>query len=115
MRLPHERAGSSRERDIWLEAAATPDFVLLRRRLLRFVVPVAIGVLGWLFVYLGIAAFAPGVVRLKVVGPVTVNLALALGQFVSTFGITFAYLRYAKRQLDPLADRIRERLEGEPT
>jgi hypothetical protein len=31
---------------------------------------------------------------------------------VSTFAITFAYVRYADRRLDPLAGRLRDELEG---
>jgi uncharacterized membrane protein (DUF485 family) len=34
-------------------------------------------------------------------------------QFVSTFGITAWYVRYANRRLDPLAGELRDKLEGE--
>jgi uncharacterized membrane protein (DUF485 family) len=33
-------------------------------------------------------------------------------QFVSTLVITWLYVRYANRRLDPIAEKIREDLEG---
>ena len=38
---------------------------------------------------------------------------LGLMQFVTTFLITWLYLRQAKTRLDPLATQIREQLEGD--
>jgi uncharacterized membrane protein (DUF485 family) len=37
---------------------------------------------------------------------------MGLLQFVSTFAITTVYVKYANRNLDPLAERIREDVEG---
>jgi uncharacterized membrane protein (DUF485 family) len=34
-------------------------------------------------------------------------------QFVTTFGVTWAYVRYAARVLDPRSERIREEMERE--
>jgi len=39
-------------------------------------------------------------------------LVFGLLQFVSTFAITTIYVRYADRYLDPVSNRIRERVEG---
>jgi len=33
-------------------------------------------------------------------------------QFVSTFAITFLYVRFADRKLDPLAAQLRSEIEG---
>jgi uncharacterized membrane protein (DUF485 family) len=41
-----------------------------------------------------------------------VGLLFGLGQFVTTFAITFIYARWANRELDPLADALGARLDG---
>ena len=38
--------------------------------------------------------------------------SFGLLQFVSTFAITIWYVRYANRRLDPLAEQLRDELEG---
>jgi len=43
---------------------------------------------------------------------VNVGILLGLGQFASTFLITMLYVRYADRNLDPIASEIRTDLEG---
>jgi uncharacterized membrane protein (DUF485 family) len=48
----------------------------------------------------------------KIVGNINVGLVFGLLQFVSTFLIAWWYARWASRKLDPLADQIRERIEG---
>lgn len=110
MRLPHEQVGGAGQ-DVWSQAAASADFRLLRTRLLWFVVPATVGFMGPFFVYVALHAWAPGALGLKVVGELTLTLVLGIGQFVNMFAITIAYARYAHRRLDPLADRIRGRLE----
>ena len=70
---------------------------------------------GWLLVLSGIFGIAAGVIILMgwpesslwVIG-----LLLGIGQFASTFLITFLYVRHANRRLDPLADKIRTDLES---
>jgi uncharacterized membrane protein (DUF485 family) len=39
-------------------------------------------------------------------------LIFGLLQFVSTFVITWAYMRHADRHLDPLSEKIRKDIEG---
>jgi uncharacterized membrane protein (DUF485 family) len=41
-----------------------------------------------------------------------VGLIMGLLQFVTTFGITWLYVRHANRNLDPLATELRDELEG---
>jgi uncharacterized membrane protein (DUF485 family) len=91
---------------------ASREFRTLRRHLGSFAVP-AIGLfLGWYFLYVLLAAFAPGFMRITVEGEVNVGLCLGALQFVSTFVITIVYRRWARRRLDPQADRLRQRLEA---
>lgn len=105
------RAGVTAGPDVWTAAEASEDFRELRARLLRFVLPATAGFLGWLFLFVGLSAWAPGLLGTRVLGDLTLALVLAIGQFVTTFAITGLYVRYAGRRLDPLADEIRERLE----
>jgi uncharacterized membrane protein (DUF485 family) len=87
------------------------EFTELRRRFRRFVVPATILFLTWYFTFVLLAAFAPEFMATRVVGYINIGLLLGLGQFVSTFAITIAYGRWAKRQLDPLAEAMREDME----
>jgi uncharacterized membrane protein (DUF485 family) len=89
-----------------------PRFRELRGRLLRFVVPVSIGFFAWYLLYVLMSAYARGVMSTEVVGSANVALLFGVLQFVSTFGIAIWYSRYAGRRLDPLADELREELEG---
>ncbi|MDT0267744.1 DUF485 domain-containing protein [Streptomyces sp. DSM 44915] len=93
---------------------ADPRFVELRGRLLRFVVPASIAFLSWYLLYVLMSAFARGVMSTKVVGSVNIALVFGLLQFVTTFGIAILYSRYTNRRYDPLADELRDELEGQP-
>ncbi|QQS01787.1 MAG: DUF485 domain-containing protein [Austwickia sp.] len=90
---------------------ATPQFAELRDRFRKFVFPWTIFFLLWYFLYVLLAAFAPGFMSTKVFG--NINLGFIFGglQFVSTFGITMLYVRWASREFDPRADVIRDEME----
>jgi uncharacterized membrane protein (DUF485 family) len=68
--------------------------------------------LSWYFLYVLLAAFAPGFMSVRLAGNITVGLVFGLLQFVTTFVITMSYVRFANRHLDPLSARIRARIEG---
>jgi uncharacterized membrane protein (DUF485 family) len=91
---------------------ASRDFWTIRRRLGSFIVPACVFLLGWYFLFVILAVFAPGFMRVNVFGDVNVGLCLGVLQFVSTFAIAFGYRRWAQRRLDPLTDRLRSRLES---
>jgi uncharacterized membrane protein (DUF485 family) len=90
---------------------ATREFRTLRRRLGSFVVPATVLFLGWYFLYVLTAVFAPGFMRISVFGHINVGLCFGIGQFVSVFAITIGYRRWARRNLDPMSHRLRQRLE----
>jgi len=96
----------------WREVQSSADFVELRRRLRRFVFPMTVAFLAWYLLYVLLATYARGFMGEKLVGNINVGLVLGLLQFVSTFLITWLYVRYANRRLDPLAERIRHGIEG---
>lgn len=94
---------------------ASREFRTLRRRFGSFVVPATVLFLAWYFLYVIVAAFAPGFMRISVLGQVNAGLCFGALQFASTFLLAVWYSRWARRSLDPMADRLRERLEkGRP-
>ncbi len=101
------------EESEWVRMQESEEFVELRRRLRRFVFPMTAAFLLWYLLYVLLADYAHGFMATKVVGNVNIGLVLGLLQFVSTFLITFLYARYADRELDPLAVKIRNEWEGE--
>ena len=89
-----------------------PDFVLVRRRLTRFVFPVSALFLAWYLTYVLLAAYAPGFMAHRVTGSVTVGLLLGLSQFVTTVTIMLAYARFTRKNVDPKIAALR-RAAGE--
>jgi uncharacterized membrane protein (DUF485 family) len=98
--------------DKWIEVQQSADFVELRRRLRRFVFPMAGLFLVWYLVYVLLADYAHEFMSTKLFGNINVALVMGILQFVSTFVITTVYVRYANRRLDPQAEKIREEIEG---
>ena len=100
-------------RSTYLEVQRSEEFVDLRRRFRKFVFPMTGLFLVWYFLYVLLAAFASDFMSTKVFGNVNIGLLLGLGQFVSTFVITTLYVRWADREFDPTAERLRHSIEGE--
>jgi uncharacterized membrane protein (DUF485 family) len=110
--VERSRAGGQPSDAEWEEVQNSAEFVELRRRLRSFVFPMTAAFLAWYLLYVLMATYARGFMSEKLFGNITVGLVFGLLQFVSTFLITWAYVRYADRRLDPLAAQLRERLEG---
>lgn len=91
---------------------ASRDFWTIQRRFGSFVVPACALLLFWYFLFVIVAVFAPGFMRISVFGAVNVGLCFGVLQFVSTFALALGYRRWARHRLDPLTDRLRRRLEG---
>jgi uncharacterized membrane protein (DUF485 family) len=89
----------------------SPDFGKLRSALRSFVFPMTAAFFLWYALYVILSAYARGFMSTKIVGNINVALVFGLLQFVSTFLIAWLYSRYANQKLDPLADRLRERVE----
>jgi uncharacterized membrane protein (DUF485 family) len=97
----------------YIAVKKSPEFQDLRRRYRRWVLPVTAVSLLWYFLYVALAAYATDFMGTKLFGNINVGLVMGLLQFVTTFGVTSAYVRYADRVLDPLSARIREQMEAE--
>jgi uncharacterized membrane protein (DUF485 family) len=95
----------------YIEVEQSPPFRELKRRQRSFVFPLAVAFLVWYFAYVLLSSFATEFMAQRVWGDITVGLLMGLGQFVTTFAITMAYVWYANRRLDPGAEQIRDELE----
>jgi len=95
----------------YIAVEESEQFQGLKRMQRSFVFPMAAFFLIWYFVYVLLAAFATDFMSQRVWGDITVGLLLGLGQFVTTFAITMAYVSFANRKLDPVASDIRAQLE----
>ncbi|AKT51139.1 DUF485 domain-containing protein [Arsenicicoccus sp. oral taxon 190] len=89
----------------------SPEFQELRSRLRSFVFPMTAAFLAWYFLYVILAAFFPAFMSQKVIGNINVGLIFGFLQFVTTFAITIAYVRWADREFDPRAERIHQMVE----
>lgn len=91
--------------------ARDPDFAELRRRYLRFAFPATAAFMLWYVTYVVCNNWARGFMATRVVGHVNVAVVFGLLQFASTFGIAYFYSRHARRELDPLATKLRTEFE----
>ncbi|WP_037835690.1 DUF485 domain-containing protein [Streptomyces sp. NRRL S-244] len=93
--------------DIYLEVQRSAAFQEVRSRYRGFVVPATAGFLLWYVAYVVAATMAPGIMARPVVGAVNVALVAGLGQFLSTFLLTWAYARHARLRRDRAALDLR--------
>jgi uncharacterized membrane protein (DUF485 family) len=98
--------------EVYVQVQQSADFAQLRRTLRGFVFPMTVAFLLWYALYVILSAYARGFMGTKVVGHINVALIFGLLQFVTTFVIAWVYARFANRQLDPLADKIRDEVGG---
>ena len=97
-----------------LAVQSSPEFAQLRRAFRRFVFPMTVAFLSWYLLYVLLSAYARGFMDTTVVGNINVAFVFGVLQFVSTFLIAWLYERYAARNLDPIAEKIKHELEGTP-
>lgn len=111
--LPPATTETSARGQQFIAVQASPEFQELRNRLRRFVFPMTAVFLLWYFAYVLLGAFAHDFMATKVWGDINIGILIGLGQFVTTFLITFIYVRFANRELDPRAEAIRSVMEGD--
>src|ERR671917_1044195 len=107
---PRPTGGSDQQPEIdWVAAERSPEFRELIKRKRAFVVPATIFFLAWYFGFIILAGYAPDFMGEEfITDGLTVGYALALTQFLMTWGLGWMYLKRADRQFDPLAARARE-------
>ncbi|MGQ4712723.1 DUF485 domain-containing protein [Streptomyces anulatus] len=96
-----------RAADIYLEVHRSEAFREVRRRYRRFVAPAALAFLLWYLAYVVAATTAPGLMARPVAGAVNVAMVAGLGQFLTTFLLTWAYARHARLRRDRAALDLR--------
>lgn len=89
------------------------EFVAMSRRWRAFVLRANVVLAVWWLTAILLGAFAPGAYRVKIAGAFNVGLLVVLVSFALTLGMTAAYLRFARREVDPAGERVRAALGGE--
>ncbi|GAA3157380.1 DUF485 domain-containing protein [Streptomyces echinatus] len=100
-------AAGTRARDVYVEVQRSQAFQEVRGRYRRFVVPGTAAFLVWYVGYVVAATTAPGLMARPVAGAVNVAMVAGLGQFLTTFLLTWAYSRHARLRRDRAALDLR--------
>ncbi|UFR01826.1 MULTISPECIES: DUF485 domain-containing protein [Streptomyces] len=100
-------AAAAGARDVYVEVQRSAAFQEVRGRYRRFVVPGTVGFLVWYVGYVVTATTAPGFMARPVAGAVNVGMVAGLGQFLTTFLLTWAYARHARLRRDRAALELR--------
>ncbi|MGW2413875.1 DUF485 domain-containing protein [Streptomyces tubercidicus] len=93
--------------EVYLAVQRSAAFQEVRRRYRRFVLPGTVVFLGWYLAYVIAATAAPGLMAHRVAGALNVAMLAGLGQFATTFLLTWAYARHARLRRDSAALDIR--------
>jgi uncharacterized membrane protein (DUF485 family) len=107
------REGATPTETVYNTVSTSDDFQTLRRRYRGFAFPMTVAFMVWYLLFVLLSNYAHDFMSAKLVGNINVALVFGLLQFVSTFVIAWLYSRHATEQLDPIAERIRARVEGD--
>jgi uncharacterized membrane protein (DUF485 family) len=99
--------GAGSAADVYVEVQRSPAFQEVRSRYRRFVVPAVALFFTWYVAYVVTAISAPGLMARPVAGAVNVAMLAGLGQFLTTFLLTWAYARHARLRRDRAALELR--------
>ncbi|WP_405852893.1 DUF485 domain-containing protein [Streptomyces sp. NBC_00090] len=97
----------------FVDVQESPEFGELRRTYRSFAFPVTIAFIAWYLLYVLLSNYAGAFMGTKLFGNINVALVLGLGQFLTTFLIAWLYSRHAAKNLDPRAEVIKSRMEGD--
>ncbi|MBZ8176326.1 DUF485 domain-containing protein [Corynebacterium poyangense] len=87
------------------------EFHELRSAYRSFTFPMSVAFFLWYVAYVLLSIFFPAQMSIPFLG-MNVGLWLGVLQFVTTFIITWAYIKYANQNIEPKAAAIREKMEG---
>ncbi|CAM5483208.1 hypothetical protein STENM36S_06474 [Streptomyces tendae] len=93
--------------DVYLEVQRSAAFQEVRSRYRRFVMPAVAAFFLWYVAYVVTATSAPSLMARPVAGAVNVAMVAGLGQFLTTFLLTWAYARHARLRRDRAALELR--------
>ncbi|KQX13425.1 MULTISPECIES: DUF485 domain-containing protein [Streptomyces] len=97
----------------FVEVQQGAEFGELRRTYRSFAFPLTLAFIAWYLLYVLLSNYAGDFMGTKLFGNINVALVLGLGQFLTTFLIAWLYSRHAANRLDPKAEVIRNRMEGD--
>ncbi|UQA96193.1 DUF485 domain-containing protein [Streptomyces halobius] len=97
----------------YTEVQSSAEFARLRRAHRSFTFPLTLAFVLWYLGYVLLSSYAGGLMGLKLFGHVNVAFVLGVAQFATTFLIAWWYSRHAANKLDPKAEAIKSRLEGD--
>lgn len=103
---PHEPAS-------FVAVQSSAEFTELRRSYRSFAFPLTIGFVLCYLLYVLLCNYAGEFMDTKVFGHVNVAFVFGIAQFATTFLIAWWYSRHAAAKLDPKAEAIKSRLEGD--
>ena len=107
------RGSAVSEHEVYERIASESDFAELRRRYRRFAFPATVAFMVWYITYVVCNNWARDFMDTQVIGNINIALIFGLLQFASTFVIAYLYARYSTKNLDPLADKLRNEFERE--
>ncbi|MEV0868883.1 DUF485 domain-containing protein [Brachybacterium paraconglomeratum] len=110
---PHPGAPPSPTPEQFRAVQKSEEFGRLRSSFRSFAIPMTVAFLVWYFAYVLLSTYAEGLMSTPVLGNLNLGLLLGISQFLMTFLITWLYIRHANRNLDPIAEKLRDELEGE--
>ena len=90
---------------------ALPEFRSISAAYRRFGIWATTLSVGGFLSYVLLSSFVPGVMNQRLIGHLTLGLALGLAQF-AVMGVTaFLYVRHMRANIDPVVRRLRSHLE----
>lgn len=95
------------------DVQAGADFAELRRVYRSFAFPLTVAFIVWYLLYVLLSNYAGDFMGTKVLGHINVAFVFGIAQFATTFAIAWWYSRHAAAKLDPRADAIKSRMEGD--
>ncbi len=101
------------EADRLIAVQRSAEFIELRKRFRAFAFPMTIVFLSWYLLYVLASGYARDFMGYQLIGNINVAYVFGLLQFATTFLIAWLYERHMDNKVDPLAEAIRVKLEGE--
>lgn len=89
-----------------------PKFIELKKVFRAFTFPMSVAFFLWYLLYVLLGIYNAPLYGKPVFGLINVGILLGLAQFVTTFLITWLYIRFANREIEPRAAAIRQEMEG---
>jgi uncharacterized membrane protein (DUF485 family) len=104
---------TQQESDRLVAMQNSEEFARLRKTFRSFAFPMTVVFLSWYLLYVVASGWARDFMGTEVWGNINVGYVFGLLQFVSTFLIAWLYERHMDNKVDPLAESIRAKFEGE--